>query len=77
MKEQITMSKGTFRGWIIAAVVLSLSIGTALGGAFTMRQADAAIDAIHTRDNEDFAALKKSFDDVVALNARLQEMVKQ
>jgi hypothetical protein len=72
MNEQMSMSKTTFYGSIALAVVLSLSIGVAFGGAFTMRQADAAIDAVHARDNEDFAALKKNFDDIMALNGQLQ-----
>ena len=73
MNEQVTMSKSTFRGWILVTAMLALVIGLASGAGFTMSQANAAIDAIHTRDNEDFSALKKSFDEVVAVNARLQD----
>ena len=73
MNEQLAMSKPTFRGWIIVTAVLALVIGMAGGAGFTMSQANAAIDAIHTRDNEAYAALKKDFDTVMDLNGRLQE----
>ena len=46
MNGQLTMNKMTFYGSIALAAVLALSIGTAIGGGFAMRQADAAIDAI-------------------------------
>jgi hypothetical protein len=48
MNEQLTMNKATFYGSIALAAVLALSIGTAIGGGFAMRQADAAIVHAHT-----------------------------
>jgi hypothetical protein len=73
MNEQLSMSKTTFRGWIIVTAVLALVIGMAGGAGFTMSQANAAIDDIHTRDNEAYAALKKDYDTIMDLNGRLQE----
>jgi hypothetical protein len=58
----VTMSNKTFAAWIAITAVLSLAIGMTAGAGFTIHQADAAIDAIHARDNQDFAELKKNFD---------------
>lgn len=72
MTHQVTMSKTTFYGSIALAAVLAFSIGTAGGGGFAMRQANATIDAIRTRDNEDIASLRKSLDEAAADNVHLQ-----
>ena len=73
MNEQLTMNKTTFYGSIALGVILALSIGLTAGAGFTMSQANAAVDAIHTRDAADYAELKKNFDGAMALNSRLQE----
>jgi hypothetical protein len=48
LSEQLSMSKSTFRGWIIVIAVLALVIGMAGGAGFTMIQANAAIAHAHT-----------------------------
>jgi hypothetical protein len=72
MTQQLTMNKTTFYGSIALAAVLAFSIGTAGGGGFAMRQANATIDAIRTRDNEDIASLRKNLDEASTDNVRLQ-----
>lgn len=76
MNEQLSMTKGTFAGWIGAAALVALSIGVMLGGGYAMHQADAVIDALHARDKADYDALKKDFDAVMELNSKLQDALR-
>lgn len=66
----------TFVGWLVVTAVLALAIGIAIGGGYAIHQADAVIDALHVKDNEEYSALKKNFDSIAEINARLQNALR-
>jgi hypothetical protein len=74
--EQITMSKQTLTGWIVATASIALAIGVAIGGGYAMHQADGVIDALHAADKASYDTLKNNFDDVMVLNGKLQDALR-
>ena len=72
----LIISVKTFVGWIVVTAVLALAIGIAIGGGYAIHQADAMIDSLHAKDNEDYAALKKNFDIIMETNGKLQDALR-